>query len=151
MSLEAIEEHTLNYLAEVSNPLVRIEVLLAHLRDRGIAESLSVPQFKDFLARHERVRIMEPSLAAAEMERVAPAESGPGGTYVILRTRVPTPEQLTAMMTEQLQALAQALVTARLAAIENGDSARVGPIEEALRRIAALHKRLNPSASTHQN
>lgn len=148
MSLEAIEEHTLNYLAQVSNPLVRIEVLLAHLRDRGLAEDMSASQLRSFLSRHERVRIMEPSLSAPDIEGVGKNEDG---AYVILLTRVPTPEQLTSMMLEQLQALEQALVTARAAALEIGDPTRIGPIEEALRRIAALHKRLNPSADTQRN
>lgn len=151
MSLEAIEEHTLNYLGQVSNPLVRIEVLLAHLQDRGLAENMNARELKNFLARHERVRIMDPSLTAPEIEGVEKNEAGPGGAYVILLTRVPTPEQLTGMMIEQLQALEQALVTARAAALEGGDPARIGPIEEALRRIAALYKRLNPSADTHRN
>ncbi len=140
MSLEAIEEHSLNYLAQVSNPLVRIEVLLAHLRDRGLADSIDAGQLKDFLSRHERVRIMEPPVPAPGMQ----SDSGePEGAYAILTTRVPTPEQLAAMMLEQLHTLEQALISARQAALEDGDAARVGPLDEALRRVAVLHKRLD--------
>jgi hypothetical protein len=137
MSLEAIEEQILAYMEQISNPLVRIEVLLAHLRDRGLADSMNAAQLKDFLTRHDRVRVMEPAIAAPDSNDMA-------GAYVILKTRVPTPEQLTTMMLEQLQALEEALVAARLAAIEADDTARVAPIEEALRRIGALFKRLNP-------
>jgi len=150
MSLEAIEEHTLNYLAQVSNPLVRIEVLLAHLHDHGLAESLNVAQLRDFLSRHERVRVMEPGLPARDVGSTSP-DSEPGGAYAILVTRVPTPEQIAAMMIEQLQTLEQALISARLTAIETGDTDRIGPLEEALRRIAALHKRLNSASDTQRN
>lgn len=149
MSLEAIEEQALNYLAQVSNPLVRIEVLLAHLRDRGLAESMNPNELKNFLSRHERVRIMEPAVSAPSM---GTDSDEPEGAYAILTTRVPTPEQLAAMMLEQLHTLEQALISARQAAIEDGDTARVGPLDEALRRVAALHKRLDSaSGSANQN
>lgn len=143
MNLEAIEEHVLNYLEQVTNPLVRIEVLHAHLRDRGLADTLDLARLKDFLGRHERVRVMEPGVTAPE--GIGGDAGDPSGAYAILTTRVPTPEQITAMMVEQLQMLEQALIAARLAAIEDGDTARVTPIEEALRRIGALFKRLYPS------
>jgi hypothetical protein len=145
MNLEAIEQQSLNYLSEVSNPLVQISVLHAHLRDRGAAEDLSPAQLKSFLERHELFRVMQAPGGAES----PPSEAG--ASYVILATRVPTQAQISAMMLEQLLALEQALVTALAEAREIGDPARIGPVEEALRRVSALRDKLQPPQSPRSN
>jgi hypothetical protein len=146
MNLESIEQQSLNYLSEVSNPLVRIEVLHAHLRDRGFADDMDSAQLKSFLERHTLFRVMQPAPLAAGADSGGPDSSAldPGAAYVILATRVPAQAQLSAMMLEQILALEQALVTARAQALEHGDPARVGPIEEALRRVSSLREKLAP-------
>jgi hypothetical protein len=137
MNLETIEEQVLKYLAQTSNPLVRIEVLHAHLRDSGVAEELELGQLKDFLSRHELVRVMDPPVQTES------SSSEPGGAYAILATRIPTPQQLGEMMFDQLAALESALLSAKAQALELGDPARTGPIEVALLRVAALRERLS--------
>ncbi len=142
MNLESIEQHSLNYLSQVSNPLVRIEVLHAHLRDREVVGDMDAARLKSFLEPHTLFRVMQPALAAGpgELDAAAP---DPGAAYVILATRVPTQAQISTMMLDQLLALGQALVTARAEALELEDAARVARIEETLHRLSALHKKLD--------
>ncbi len=141
MNLEAIEQHVLSYLGQTSNPLVRIDVVYAHLRDSGLADGLDVAQLKSFLARHELFRVMDAPLPSPGGMR-SNAASEPDDAYAILATRVPSPEQLSAMMIDQLVALEGALLAARAQALDLGDPARTGPIEMALRRAAALRGKL---------
>jgi hypothetical protein len=146
MNLESIEQHSLNYLSQVSNPLVRIEVLHAHLRDRGVAGDMDSAQLKSFLESHALFRVMQsaPLAAGADSATSGLSANDPGEAYVILANRVPTQAQISAMMLEQLLALEQALITARAEALELGDPGRVGPFEEALRRVSGLREKLAP-------
>ncbi len=144
MNLEAIEQHVLSYLGQISNPLVRIDVVYAHLRDSGLADGLDLVQLKSFLARHELFRVMEAPLAPTGDRRSGgtSATRDSDDAYAILASRVPSPEQLSAMMLDQLAALENALLAAREQALGIGDPTRSGPIETALRRVAALREKL---------
>jgi len=150
MNLEAIEQHVLSYLGQTSNPLVRVDVVYAHLRDSGLADGLDLARLKSFLSRHELVRIMEAPLLPHGATR------GGGATdtedaYAILTSRVPSPEQISTMMLDQLVALEEALLSARAQALELGDPARTGPIEMALRRAAALREKLTARPDANNN
>lgn len=146
MNLEAIEQQALNYLAQVSNPLVRIEVLYAHLRDHGLAEGLDMAGLKDFLAKHDLIRVMEPALPVEDLEGIGAAEAPgvPSGAYAILATRVPSDQQLAAMMVEQLDAMREALQAAKTEALDRADVARMSALDAALNRVHALRAKLAP-------
>lgn len=138
MNLEAIEQRVLAYLENVSNPLVRIEVLYAHLADHDLAGSMDVAQLKGFLMRHDRVRVLDPP---AEFASTVAGE--PGGSFAIARDRVPTQQQLVELMREQLDVLLEALRSAREEALEVGDSTRLSQIDHAQRQAAALREKLS--------
>ena len=67
MNLEAIEQHVLNYLGQTSNPLVRIDVVYAHLRDSGLADGLDLVQLKSFLSHHDLFRVMDVQIGRAHV------------------------------------------------------------------------------------
>lgn len=146
MNLEAIEQHALSYLKQVTNPLVRIEVLHAHLRDHGLAEGLTVRELKDFLSKHELFRVIEPAVPVAELEALGLGEEIPipSGAYVILDTRVPSDQQLAAMMLDQLVAMQEALRVAKAEALDRADMKRMSAIDAVLQRIRELQQKLAP-------
>lgn len=138
MNLEAIEQRVLAYLEQSSNPLVRIEVLHAHLADHQLADHLSLSQLKDFLSRHESVRVLEPPSQPFEQN----AEGEPAGSYAIAKDRVPTQSQLVQMMRDQLDILLDALRVAREDALARGDATRLSMIDEAQRQAVILRDKL---------
>ncbi len=144
MNLEAVEEQALKYLAQVGNPLVRIEVLYAHLRDHGLGAGLSLTGLRDFLSKHELVRVMEPAVPVEELEALRAGETAgvPSGAYVILATRVPSDRQLAMMMLEQLEAMEEALGVAKSEALNQADMAQANRIDAALHRIQSLRGKL---------
>ena len=140
MNLEAIEQRVLAYLEQVSNPLVRIEVLHSHLAGHDLTENFSLRQLKAFLAKHDLIRVIEPP-----MQGGAPSPEGePSGAFAIAKERVPTQDQLSAMMREQLDILLEALRTAREEALHAGDADTLSKIDEAQRRAASLREKLGP-------
>lgn len=140
MNLEAIEQRALAYLEHVSNPLVRIEVLHAHLTDHGLTEGLSPGQLKEFLSRHELVRVIEPPVQGIQ----DPAAGEPSGAFAIAKERVPTQTQIASMMREQLDLLLEALRAAREEALHYGDSDKLSLIDDAQRKAALLSEKLGP-------
>lgn len=146
MNLEDIEQRTLTYLKQVSNPLVRLDVLYAHLFDELTphGKSLTMGELQDFLAKHELFRLMEP-LGLDGDPGMAAALSAVGlvsGPCVILDTRLPTRDQLAAMMLEQLNQMAEALATALHQAREENDEARAKAILRTLDRTGAIRKKV---------
>lgn len=133
MNLETIEQRTLSYLMQVSNPLVRVDTLLAHLRDEADLRELNQGTLLDFLRRHELFRVIE----AAE------GAEGPG-PFVILETRVPTARQLGAMMMEQVDRMIGALTTALDLALDAGDAKKAGEVQAVLFRAHELRRKLAP-------
>jgi hypothetical protein len=140
MNLEAIEQRALAYLEQIDNPLVRLDVLYAHLADHDLTDGFSVQQLKDFLTRHDQVRVIESP--ALELEDAAAAE--PRGAYAVAKDRVPSQTQLTAMMREQLDVLMDALATAREEALQFDQPDKLRLIEEARERAQALRAKLAP-------
>ena len=149
MDLEAVEQKALAYLQQVSNPLVRIEVLFAHLQEYDTTRAITLSELKDFLANHELFRVIEPLRPEGDAEAIElPHENGLASSpYVILDTRVPTGQQMAAMMLEQLNSLHEALLTARTKARDRGDIPQMNRIGAAIHRIATLRDRL---AALHQ-
>ncbi len=129
--LEDIEERILDYLGQVSNPLVRMDTLHGHL---GSAETqIPLPELEVFLTQHELIKLIKP---------LSEAEDKASSSYAILNTRVPTAQQTSAMMLEQLNLLHEALSIAQVQAQDKADFSRLGEIDEALRRLDALRRKL---------
>lgn len=131
--LEDIEERILNYLGQVSNPLVRMDALHGHLGDAEAESQIPLGELKVFLTQHEHIRVIKP---------LSEAEDKATSSYAILNTRVPTGQQTSAMMLEQLNLLHEALSIAQVQAQDKADFPRLGEIDEALRRLAALRQKL---------
>lgn len=143
MDLEEIETLTLNYLSQTSSPLVGVNVLFAHLKDRGLPDDFQPSDLLDFLSNHADVKILRPNA----MIEAGPEPSGANatsGVFALLVSRRPTETQLAAMMLEQLDALEDALKIAREHSAEAGDEARREQIEDALKRTLSLRDRLAP-------
>jgi len=143
MDLEEIEIATLKYLDQTKSPLVSVDVLYAHLKDRGLPDQYTPRDLVDFLSGHGQVKLMAPPV---ELEAgVSPTEAGaPSGLFAMLESRRPTETQLATMMIEQLDVLEEALRIARQHAADTEDDARRAQIEEALRRTGSLRERLAP-------
>lgn len=150
MNLEEIEQKALRYLSQVSNPLVGVDTLRAHLRQEEGLERLSETDLLDFLSHHELFRVIPPPDLAEGGDRVeALSEAGLHmGMYVVLATRVPSDGQLILMMTEQLEMMRDALNAALVEAREAGGSeATADRLREMLRRLGNIQKRLGSTIS----
>lgn len=147
MQLESIEEKALNYLGQVSNPLVRIDVLHAHLMDAGSIESIVLSDLEEFLAHHELIRVIKtlPQEADGATEELVSADGTGPRSHVILNTRVPTEQQTAVMMLEQLDSMHEALSIAQAQARDNADFNRLSKIDDALGRIEGLKQKLPAS------
>jgi hypothetical protein len=133
MNLETVEQRTLSYLMQVSNPLVRVDTLLAHLRDAADLHALDQGVLLDFLRKHELFRVLE----------AADPEAGPG-PFVILETRVPTARQLGEMMVGQVDRMIGALSAALDQALDAGDAMKAGEVQAVLFRAHELRRKLAP-------
>ena len=147
MQLESIEEKALNYLGQVSNPLVRIDVLLAHLTDTDSREIIPLTDLEEFLAHHELIRVIKPlpQESEAASEKLASGDDAGPHSYVILDTRVPTEQQTSAMMLDQLNNLHEALSIAQAQARDNADYQRLSAMDDALHRVDGLRQKLTDS------
>ena len=149
MHLETIEEKALNYLGQVSNPLVRIDILHAHLADSDSSEQILLSDLEEFLTHHELIRVIKPlpQEADGETEELASVDGAGPRSYVILNTRVPTQQQTAAMILERLNSMHEALSIAQAQARDHADFDRLGKIDEALGRIDGLKQKLTTSVN----
>lgn len=145
--LETIEEKALNYLGQVSNPLVRIDVLHSHLRDNEESATLTLADLKDFLSRHDSFRVMEALLTDDDDAGALSIQADSvASTFVILSTRVPTDQQLSGMMLDQIESMHDALNVAMTQAHDSADRALMKKVGDALQRLETLRRKLTPSS-----
>lgn len=144
MNLEDIEQKTLHFLKQVSNPLVRLDVLLDHLRENSILPDLDETRLIEFLADHELFRIIEPLAPLGESQQTkALSETGLAtDRCVILDSRVPSQDHLLAMMTDQVGRMVDSLKAAFEEAKSAGDVGRMQTLQETLGRSSELQKKL---------
>jgi len=140
MNLEAIEQTCLNYLKQVSNPLVPLSRLLRHLHEHQEFEHVHEDELLDFLRRHDLFEVLDPpGLGASAEGRQMLEEAGLGMEQcVVLETRLPSRDQLREHMDEQIAQLIAALETARDEASNRAESDRVAAINEVLQRAQTL-------------
>lgn len=145
MNLEDIEQKVLGYLEQSSNPMIRVDVLLSRLRQREEFAQLDRTDLLEFLAHHDLFRVFDP-LNASE-DDAGEAEGSEGAIaptpYVILRSRVPTPTEMTVQISGELGKMSEALDIAFHEALNRGDTAKANEIKDALARTEDLRKRVS--------
>lgn len=144
MNLEELEQRTLHYLKQVSNPLVRVDTLHHYLAQFPAMRDLNLRDLTAFLRYHELFKVLEPPGLETDSELSKNlAEHGfLASPCVMLETRIPTQLQLTAMMIEQVDALLAALTAALREARERGDESHGKEIYATLQRAQALREEL---------
>ena len=144
MQLEQIEQDTLNYLDQSTNPLVRVHVVYEQVTSRTDAVSISMEEYLDFLRHHDLMDVTDP-LALADDDDMLQSLAGAGlpmEPCVILKSRVPSSQDLGASMVEQLTTMTDALAKALQEARGTGDPVRGHELFETLGRIESLKKRI---------
>ena len=142
MNLEDVEQKTLAYLKQVSNPLVRIDVLFDHLqRDLELA-GFSRADLVEFLEKHERFRVLDPVVPDDEAGRLMHEAGFLTEPSVILDTRMPSRDNLAAAMLEQLDRLGEALVGALHEARADENPEREAQVKLALEKAGRLRERV---------
>lgn len=145
MNLETVEQRCLSYLKEVSNPLVPVDTLLRHVRRDPDCADLTERELLEFLGEHELFKVIEAGGLGSEPERrESLAAAGlVAGPQVILSTRIPPPQALADMMSDELDTLASALVSAMKEAQSRDESGQEAEIKQLLHRVGELKKRLD--------
>jgi hypothetical protein len=145
MNLEHVEQKSLSYLKQVTNPLVPMEQLLAHLQRDEECASLTSEELLAFLERHELFKVVEPIGIASNLHAAKELEEA-GVTFgprVILCTRVPTAAQLAEQIREEMERLTNALQKAIAEAKRTGDADKARALIKVLSRAQNLQERLD--------
>ncbi len=140
MNLEEIEQKCLSYLKQVTNPLVSLDSLERYLRENADCEGFSDADLLDFLQKHELFTVLNDPHAQDQADTLSQLQAAglSTGPQVILCTRVPTQENITAMMYEQLESMIDALNKAANEAQAAGDQKAHEKVLEALARAQKL-------------
>lgn len=140
MNLEAVEQKSLSFLKQTTNPLVPIKTLLAHLDQDSETSGMSETELKAFLKWHELFRVLEPGQVPApeELTHMLLGE----GPFVILDTRVPTQDQVLQEMSKQLDVMIESLVKALDQARVQGDQERGREVLKVLSRAQHLRQKM---------
>ena len=143
MYLERVEELCLRYLGQAVNPLVPVAKLHAYLVREDAENAPSPAALLDFLRRHADIIVLDGPGDDAPVTEAGFAEAGfMMGPRAMIKTRVPSREQMRAMMIEQVDEMREKLRDALEDAWKHGDGALVARAEEAARRAEALRARL---------
>lgn len=142
MNLEEIEQKTLAYLKQVSNPLVRIDVLFEHLQRELELGSFSKAELVDFLEDHDLFRVLDPVVSDDESGRLMRDAGFLTEPSVILDTRMPSRAELAVTMLDQLDRLGEALVSALHEARDQGNAETEQQARTALERASKLRERV---------
>lgn len=143
MNLEYVEQKCLSILAQVTNPLVPVYVLMNHLRADPECPPIEETELLAFLRNHEDIRVIEPSGESQEdgNESAREALGLPTGPRVILNARVPTQGESLAQIDDQLDTLTQALTVALQEARLHGNTGMEMHITDALQRAERMRLR----------
>ena len=139
MNLEHVEELCLQYLRQSVNPLTPLRTLLEHCKRDPQCAGLSEKDLLSFLHAHALIDVVDGPLDTDPVTAAAFVEAGfDMGPRAILKTRVPSVEDMAALLDEQIAAMTRVLSEALSAAGKQGDAANAGKIQDALRRSEAL-------------
>jgi len=144
MNLEKIEEKCLHYLAQASNPLVPIDTLLAYCQRDPDCGKLDRQELLDFLRPHAQFQVMEGlEMGSAIDPETFKAAGIHMGQRAILKSRVPSKDEITEMLFGQLKDMTDVLVASLNQAKAAKDEERVEQLEEALKKSEALRAKMN--------
>jgi len=143
-NLENIEQKTLSFLKQVSDPLVPIDKLVEFLRGQQGCEGVDEKLLLDFLRGHELFDVVEPAINEMldNLSEAALLDNPHPVARVILTTRVPTQRQMAGMMTEQVQVVIDSLNKALISARDEGDQATAHKLIEIMSRARELQSRI---------
>ncbi len=142
MNLERVEERCLNYLRQAKNPLVPLSILLQHCQQEDALAELEQDTLYTFLRDHPDVQLVAGVANDNDVSADAFAAIGIDmGARAILTKRIPTPNEMFAMVHEQLSDMHQALVRA-LENLKVEDGAKKEKLEQTLQRLESLRKKL---------
>ena len=140
MNLEDVEQKSLNYLKQVSNPIVPVRTLWNHIRQEEKMAILTENDLLDFLRKHDLVRIIETPFNTND-EKLSEQNFIPG-PRVILRTRIPTQTEMNKLIEEQMDRLIQSLTRAKEEAENIKDNAMFDKMQEVLSRAETLRGKM---------
>ena len=151
MNLERVEERCLDYLAQATSPLTPVRVLFEVCQRDESGRDLTLPMLMDFLRMHAGIEVLE---GPAEEERVNAesfAEAGlEMGPRAILKTRIPAPRDILAMLGAQIATMKEVLGKALAGLEAAGGDARVDELRAALERAKTLEARLRQGGKAVQ-
>lgn len=144
MNLEKVEEKCLHYLQQASNPLVPVDTLLEYCRRDPECAKLERQELLDFLRPHAQVEVMEgPDMDEAIDPETFQAAGLQMGQRAIIKTRVPSREEMAEMLHEQVKDMTDVLVEALNQARNSKNRERVAQLEAALQKSEALRAKMN--------
>jgi len=140
VNLEAVERRCLRYLEEAANPLVPISELVVYCRREADCARLTDRDLLDFLRGHEQVRILDPP----EDEDAEDArDAGSLETQVMLKKRMPTPQEISGLMTAQMDRICEALQVALRQAEATKDDTIASQVSATLERARLLQQKIH--------
>lgn len=144
MNLEKTEERCLNYLRQASNPLVPVQTLVEFCRRDPECGKLELKELVDFLRPHELVHVVDGPKDDEEVDVEIFEEAGIiMGPRVILKSRIPSRDQMADMLSSQVQNMTSVLVEALELAKKKGDAAHIAELEAALIKSEELRGKMN--------
>jgi hypothetical protein len=153
MNLEAIENRCLTYLRQSKQPLVPLTALVEHCTRAPGMEEVTPGFLRSFLNNHVDVLVFEGPGNEEGVDTGLLAAAGIDlGTRVILKERMPSVDELSSILAEQVTVMVEQLERALAEATDRADSDRVQQISAALARAQALRARMRSiGASTREN
>lgn len=144
MNLEEVERKCLAYLTQVRNPLVPVSQLMRHL---GQDKSIALPsrdELVHFLRHHELFRVIEPVGLATEAQGAKALEQAGmiSEPVAILSTRIPSEQEMSELLREQIRKIVSSLFLATREAQESGDEERFNEAKAILQRASLLQEKL---------
>lgn len=143
MNLERVEELCLNYLGQVTNPVVPVEKLLAYCRREQPDLVVDGAAFLHFLRHHGEITVLEGPAGGEPVDADEFAAAGiMMGPRAVLKTRIPAEDNMRRVMERQLEAMRGQLEAALAAARKAGDREKTAQLRAALKKSEELLKRL---------
>ncbi|MBI2424482.1 MAG: hypothetical protein HYV27_16750 [Candidatus Hydrogenedentes bacterium] len=143
MNMERVEERCLAYLKQVQNPLAPVEHLLEYCRKEEDLADLDAAVFLDFLRNHAEIHVLEgPEDHEAINLQIFSTAGLAMGPRAILFARIPTQQEMTAILAAQLMAMQESLGSTFVQAQEAGDLQRADQIRQAMAQVEELRDKL---------
>ena len=144
MNLELVEALCLKYLQQVENPLAPLDKLLQYCRRDDQCKQLQEKELIDFLRGHELFEVIEGPSEDAPVDMNLFSSAGIElGCRVILKTRIPAPNELFSMLNQQVNIMKSTLAEAIEEARKTGDENSIKQLETAIERAATLESKIN--------